>query len=330
MVVVVTAAVAVVVVRHGEDGGADITSAPEGPGTGWFLPPERWSVTSVFTDQLEIGMDGPCPCTSWVAVRPGADAAAIVLHVTGAQDANGTDDTDGTEGTIQDDDPGTDPIDVGGRPGWVRQVGPGALLLDSISEGRQVTLEAQAVDAAALATLADAALDQLDAGETLAVEDLPLPDGFVGALPAVTPAWQGAHLVVVTATDADSGRRLSYQMGPAGLLASQILTARDLRADGAVITGILPDDDGNPQLVAFGGPDDLIVGGPPLSKDAGGPVAGPVDSFTDDELHEIAGGLREATTSEWRDALASAAADGQVDELVLQADAITAAPVVEP
>jgi hypothetical protein len=62
--------VALVALRDEQDPSSDVASAPGDPGTGWFLPPQGWLITSVVTEQLDADMDGPCPCTSWLAARP--------------------------------------------------------------------------------------------------------------------------------------------------------------------------------------------------------------------------------------------------------------------
>ena len=306
-VVVLAGAVAVVAVAAGRDERAPHTLTPDTSElrTGWFLPADGWEITSVITEFLDVGEAGTCPCTSWVAARPGDPGASLVLE---EAEAGGTGiDAEGS------------PIDVGGRTGTVADIAEGASFLAVSGGGRQVLLTARGVDAADLATLADAALDQRDAGGELDVDRLPLPSGFVGTAPRVTPARRAEHLVVVTAREAATGRELNYQVVPAGYLRTYLVQATALEVDDGMVGGISVEPPDNRQLVLVGGPEDLVVGGAPFG--------GPTDAFDDDELRRFAGDLREVSTADWRAALADA---GDVDPLVLEAETLDSPPLVEP
>lgn len=296
---------AFVAIQARDDTSPGVASGPGDPRTGWFLPPEGWSVSSVDTEHLDVGEDTACSCTSWIAARPGDGGEIIVLNESAAGEAF---DSSGS------------PIDVGGRSGRISQLDADWSWLVAESRGRQVTLMARGVVARDLAALADAALDQRDAGEDLTVDHLPLPDRFVGTHPAIKPPWRAEALLVVTATEADTGRELIYQVVPAGYLRFDILEAGPLRVEDGLVSGIASDPDGNRWLIVLGGPEDLVVGRSPFGD--------PVDVFDEDELRQFASGLREVPTADWRAALATA--EGDVDRTVLEAETLTSPPLIEP
>jgi hypothetical protein len=308
-VLVLTALVGLLEIQR-HDSSPDVTSAESGSDTGWFLPPDGWSVVSIVTDQLFVGEGGACPCTSWVAARPGDGGVSIELQE--SADAGGTTWVQG------------DPIDVGGRPGKITSLDAGSSMLGVASGGRQVVLRAHGVEDRDLVALADAALDQRDAGDELAVDALPLPAGFVGTRPVAKPDSPSEHLVLITVEELASGRELTYQVVPAGYLRQLVVQAQALEVGDGVISATGTDETGGgaPLLLVLGGPEDLMVGGAPLG--------GPVDTFTADELRSFAAGLHEVTTADWRRALADAAANGQVETKVLEADTLTSGPLIGP
>jgi hypothetical protein len=150
-------------------------------------------------------------------------------------------------------------------------------------------------------------------------DSLNLPDGFLRTAPTTKPAVRPEHLVVVTATEVSRGRQLSYQAVPAGYLRSEILGASALQVEDGMVRGTGPDADGNDRPLVLGGLQDPAI--------VAAPFGGPVDTFSEDELRRIAGGLQEVTTADWRAALADAA--GNVDPQVLDAASLTSPPPVE-
>jgi hypothetical protein len=223
-------------------------------------------------------------------------------------------------GTADSDARNRTPVDVGGRPGLGSQVGD-SWLLWAQSRGRQVLLSAQGVAVADLAVVADAVLDQRDAGEGLDFTSVPLPEGFVGTRSATKPAWQVDHTLFITAQESATGRQLPYMVAPPDYERGHLLTPGTVRVEGGVIAKSATDNASDPGLVLVGGPEDLVIGGPALP----GPPAG--RAFTEDEIRRFATGLREVPTADWREALAPAAADGQVDGKVLAADSLTSPPL---
>jgi hypothetical protein len=309
LLVVAAAAVAVLAIgaalaaRAGRDEPGAFTTNPD-VGTGWFLPPEGWTVTGVDSDFLDVGESGACPCTTWVAARPGDDGAAVLLFESAAPATP---------------EAGGDPIDVGGRAGRV-DAGGTATFVTASGGGRRVIVTGRNVGREDLAALADGALDQREAGADLAVGRLPLPAGFVPTVPVVKPAWRSENLVAVHVREDATGRRLTYQVVPGGYLRDGLLVTPSLRVTDGVVTGTGVDPETEaPMLVLVGGSEDVQVGGTAFGE--------PVDRFTTAELRRFAAGLREVETAEWRAALDRAT--GPVEDEVRRAETLTSPPLVE-
>jgi hypothetical protein len=311
LLVVAAAAVAVLAIgaamaaRAGRDEPGAFTTNPD-VGTGWFLPPEGWTVTGVDSDFLDVGENGACPCTNWVAARPGDGPAGATIVLSESAAAPEPD----TEG---------EPIDVGGRQGRITEVDP-IVFMTASGGGRRVVVRGRNVERADLVAVADAALDQRESGSDLVVDRLPLPAGFVGTAPIVKPAWRSENLVAVHVTEDGTGRRLTYQIVPAGYLRDDLLNAQTVTvADGSVAGSGTDPDSGTPMLVLAGGPEDIQVGGTAFGEE--------VDRLTAAELRQFAAGLREVETADWRAALDRAT--GPVKDEVRQAETLTSPPLVE-
>jgi len=304
-VVVVALVAAVLVAQSREDAGPPAVSTEADIGTGWYLPPAGWRVTSVDTDFLDVGEAGACPCTTWLAARPGSDRPPTLVVSEAGEPAEP--DTTGRA------------IDVGGREGRFATPFFRNRVVTAAAAGRQVSVSGRKVGQDDLVAVADALLDQREAGRDLDMAQVPLPDGFVATAPVVTPAWLSEHLVAVTATENGTGRRLVYQVVPAGWLRGDLLVARSIRVGDGVATGLVDGAAGSPQtLYTAGRRVDIAVGDSPFGE--------PTSTFSDAELRRFAAGLHEVTTDDWRAALAGA--PGGVDRDVRRAATLTSPPLV--
>lgn len=283
---------------------SDPTSDPEpvpSVGTGWYLPPEGWEVLSVDTDFLNVGEVGACPCTSWGAGRA-SDAAALDVFES-APIANGVPPIDAEVAT-----------DVGGRPGRSNVAEITTLI---VSGDRQLIVQADGVELDDLVAVADAWLDQRDAGRDIDPDALPLPEGFSGTA-VLDKTGTSEHMLAVRTREAATGREVEYQLVPSGYNRNLLLYGEGLEPVGdgfRVVAG-----EGVEGFVAdIGGPADIVVG--PSFFDRR------VDELTAAERLDLAEGMREVTTAEWRRALE--AAEGEVDPDVLEAPTLYDPPLVQ-
>lgn len=306
--VVVALVAAVLVAQSREDAGPPAVSIDTDLGTGWYLPQAGWRVTAVDTDFLDVGERGACPCTTWLAARPGSShPPAIVMTESGAPEERGT------EGLA---------IDVGGRPGRYTSYGSKDFVTSWVTAraaGRQVSVSGQNVALGDLVAMADSVLDQRDARRDLDVARVPLPAGFVATTPVVTPAWLSEHLLAVTATEVGTGRRIVYQVVPPGWLRGDLLAARSIRVDDGVAAGPVDGPAGHGATLYIAGRHvDIAVGESPFGERT--------SKFSEGDLRRFADGLHEVTTDEWRAALADA--PGWVDRDVRRAATLTSPPLV--
>ncbi|MGI8937034.1 MAG: hypothetical protein ACR2JF_02240 [Iamia sp.] len=303
--IVALAAVAVLVDR-GSDREGEVVAAPPAtaPATGWFLPDGGWDVVSVETDYLDTGEAGACPCTLWAAARPGTDPAAINLAESGASKDAGL--------------PGmpTEPIDVGGRPGTVSQ--GAATFLTVPSSDQHLRLQARGVDVEALVAVADAWLDQREAGVEIDPAELGLPAGFVATAPQ-EKSWDFEHLLAVRIREDDTGREVEYQLVPTGWNRGVLTSASELTVEEGVfrVAGGTGDE---AYLATVGGPTDVLLG-PPFFGSA-------TDELAPAELQELFDGLHEVPTADWRAALEQT--DENVDPDVRAAPDLFSAPLTGP
>lgn len=320
MAAVAAAMVAIVSCSGSDDEGvdaSDATSRPgdetsesagpsepaEGPDTGWFLPPEGWTVLSVETDFLDVGETGACPCTLWAAGRPG-DAPAAVDVIETAE-------------PTEDDFPidATDPIDVGGRPGRTSEEDRHSVLV-VVSEGRQLVVSYNDVDQADVVGLADAWLDRIDDGSHPDTAALPLPDGFERTEPIEKPAGD-EQLLAVRAREEASGREVEYQLVPSGYNRFLLLEGTSLDAlNGEFRVSAGDGDEGFAALL--GGRTDIVLGPSFFGEE--------VDTLTEDERNAFVTDMREVPTSEWREALDDA--EGDVEPEVVEAETLFSPPLV--
>jgi len=321
MAAVAAAVVAIVSCSGSDDEGvdaSDATSRPgdetsesagpsepaEGPDTGWFLPPEGWAVLAVETDFLDVGEIGACPCLLWAAARPG-DAPAVV-------------DVIETDEPTEDDFPleATDTVDVGGRPGRTAEEDRHSVLV-VVSEGRQLVVSYNDVDQADVVGLADAWLDRIVDGSHPDTAALPLPDGFERTEPIEKPAGD-EHLLAVRAREEASGREVEYQLVPSGYNRFPLLDGTSLDSvHGAFLVSAGDGDEGFAALV--GGRTDVLLGPSFFGAE--------VDVLAEDEAKAFVTGMREVTTSEWRQALNDA--EGHVEPDVVEAETLFSPPLVE-
>lgn len=292
----------------------EVTTTPGPAGTGWYLPPDGWEVTSVQTDLLNVAPYGSCPCTLWTAGRPGQDPATLEVKESGPATAP--------------EEPG-DPIDVDGRPGTLSSFDAIEVLV--VKGDQRLTIVAGGVARNDLLALADAWLDRRERGADVDPADLPLPDGFERTAVVGRPAVGDEHLLVVRAREAATGREVEYQLLPYGqslaaLAGGAGVGLRSLRFDDGTFRGSTRAGDGQDQPVVML-TDGLvtIVAGPSY-------FGGPVEPLSPEALDAFVDGLHEVSTSRWRAALAGAdgEVDGEVDEKVLEAVTLDGPPLVEP
>lgn len=312
-----------VVARDGNgDDGTGVVAEPGPVDTGWYLPPEGWTVTSVRTDRLDRETaGGECPCATWVATRP-EDGALVVLTEVTAPVSEG----DHGVGLIDPylfDERLPDPIDVGGRAGRtvvggsaapVTLVDAGAVGPDgtvghfALGRGRGVALDDL------VATL-DAWLDAREAGDAPAPEALPLPDGFVRT-PVRTADGTFGRAVVVRAREDATGREVEHRMSPAGIWDTDLLwSAAVVAADDGTVTAVLGEPDAV-SAIRVGGDADVVVGDPFFGEE--------VDGLDATAARAYLGGLREVPTAQWRSAVEGVA---DVDPDVLAGPSLYEAPL---
>ena len=306
-------ALGAVALRATRAGSPDVTATPGPVGTGWYLPPDGWEITSVETDLLDVVAEGACPCRYWAAGRTGSDPAVLDVKESGPA----------TSPTRQ----GGDPFTVGGRPGTL-SVGTSTTLIVE-SDDRRLVVVAAGVETTALVAVADAWLDRREEGGTVDPGELPLPDGFVRTGLETRPATETENLVVVRAREAASGDVIEYHLVPTGFSRGYLIltvaglggdpTRRALTfADGTFRSSL---DAGDRSFVALaGGPVDVVAG-----DDFFG--AG-IDPVSLDRLEPFVDGLHEVSTAAWRAALAGAGDD--VDPDVLDAPTLDSPPLVRP
>ncbi len=319
--VLLAAAVAVVVVgavvalagRGGRDGAVEVGPVDDpavvgprpGPGgaTGWFLPDDGWTVIAVETDYLDVGEGGDCPCTTWVAARPGDGPAAIVAYELAAP------------GSDDEVDPSWAPVDVGGRDGaadgWDRSDGIDVMRV--VVGDRTVAAAAQGVTMDEAAAVLDAWADMVEADDPVDVDRLPVPDGFVrGGL--LTKEGTFETMVIVTARRDADGATVDYQVVPAGQHILMLFAGSEVVVDGAalVVTG---NDGQAPFVLRTGASPEVLVGGTSVNGQA----------TSAEDVADLAAGLHEVDTATWRAALPAA-----TDPDVLAAPTLYDPPLTGP
>lgn len=295
-VVIVLGAVVALAGRGGDDAvdtGPAVTppvAPPEvgprpdpGVSSGWFLPGPGWTVTGVTTDYLDVGDQGGCPCTLWFAARPGDDPAVLGIGEESAQ-----------LGPDGDTDPLTgETVDVDGRVGEVFDWdGPGPISAIRVEAGdRLLNATFRGLSTDEVVVVLDAWADMVEAGDPVVVDDLPLPDGFVGGAPGAKDGTFETMVIITARRDAD-GAEVDYQLVPTGYHAPALLTADEAVADGGsfVATG---DDVEGPFVLRTGGPVDVLVGGTSVNGAA----------TSAEDVADLAAGLHEVDTATWRAAL---------------------------
>jgi len=322
--VVAVALVGVAVVRGGSDDGTGVIAEPGPVDTGWFLPAEGWTVTSVRTDWLDRETSGgTCPCATWVAARP-ADGALVILTEVTAPVGEG-DDGIGLIDPYLVDERRPDPIDVGGRAGRTVEgsFGPGAplTLVDAGAVGPDgavghfALVRGRGVELDDLVATLDAWLDAREAGDAPAPEALPLPDGFVRT-PVRTADGTFGHAVVVRAREDATGREVEHRMSPAGIWDTDLLLSADVvAADDGTVTAVLGERDAV-TAIRVGGDADVVVGDPFFGDE--------IDELDSEAARAHLDGLREVPTAGWRAAVEGA---GDVDPDVLSGPSLYEAPL---
>ena len=152
-VALLVGAAAVAVSLAGEDDGPKVKAGPGDLDTGWILPPAGWQISSVRTDFIDIGENGACPCTTWVAARPGTTPAVVTV----------------SESAVPEDQEAepSEPVDVGGRRGRLSTAGISSLRVSIVSVdvgSRSLVVRGARVERSDLVALADAWLDQRASG----------------------------------------------------------------------------------------------------------------------------------------------------------------------
>lgn len=303
-------AVAVTSLGGDAEGRREVFASPGSPGTGWYLPPEGWEVTSVHTDYLD---KAGCPCTMWAAAHPGDPGAVILM-------GDAVREPDPNSGSLAEM-LGSEPIDVGGREAIrILTEDEEMTWIKAASAGRTMWARARGIDPSLVVAVADSWLDQREAGDDIDPSQLPLPDGFE-ATSTYQTTGTFSHAVIVNARNEDTGDEAGYRMVPAGQYRHRILDAAEIAADDGVLHGS-PADGTAGNHILVGDRCDLLVGD---ASDGEGTTLDPA------ELDAFVGRLREVPTAEWRTAIDGAA---EVDPdaglpKVLEAPSLYEAPLTD-